>query len=529
MKKLLFALAGAATFVAMAADPAKGTGDIEVAGFENLEAETSVLDYDDAGGSGASSWTTNKVGDTSLVKAYGGDNVAKPASGQSEPKLFEGTLGGSNYLALETNGAELQRKINGTSGQAVDSDGLYIDTLVQFTPSESAPSDISGAKLAIWLGVENDVTNLCVAGGYYYDNGGTPTFGGSNVVYKVGADNAYEAGTWYRLTVKAVDNILDSSDYHLSGFVISVNGTEVVAQSDVYDSAVYTYLSQTADPVLVSGDNATLLSSRKFIPAIGADGLASLTLSTVGFQGSGAVDDLVVTTNDPFYVAPTTIDFTLTWSGEFSAVSYTINGGSSETATSGTAISATQGATIVITPTYNTNYSDAYLVYNDTTNNVANNVITFTLPSVATASAELSATYTPPAGWVDDPTEIVEGTTAGQQYTALAGTALANADAKKLTVWAKANSVTFTDATTTADNYVEAFLLNCAPDVATVAEEKAAFVLTITFDGGNAVVNLPDGKTYNGTLQLKGSTDLTTWTDTETTTGYKFFKYELSL
>ena len=236
-----------------------------------------------------------------------------------------------------------------------------------------------------------------------------------------------------------------------------------------------------------------------------------------------------MTTNDPFYVAPTTIDFTLTWSGEFSAVSYTINGGSSETATSGTAISATQGATIVITPTYNTNYSDAYLVYNDTTNNVANNVITFTLPSVATASAELSATYTPPAGWVDDPTEIVEGTTAGQQYTALAGTALANADAKKLTVWAKANSVTFTDATTTADNYVEAFLLNCAPDVATVAEEKAAFVLTITFDGGNAVVNLPDGKTYNGTLQLKGSTDLTTWTDTETTTGYKFFKYELSL
>ncbi len=515
MKKLLFALAGAATFVAMAADPAKGEGDIEVAGFENLTAETSVLDFDDEGGSGASSWTTNKVGDTSLVKTYGGDNVAAPASGQSVPKLFEATLGGSNYLALETNGAELQRKINGSSGQTVGSDGLYIDTLVQFTPSESAPSDISGAKLAIWLGVENDVTNLCVAGGYYYDNEGAPSVG-SNKVYSL--SGTYDAGTWYRLTVKAVD-ISNTSQVPLVGFSIYVNGVAVAATEAVYDSSIGAMLKN-----VMTSENQTLIDGGKFIPVANAVNFEALTLSTVGFQGSGAVDDLVVTTNDPFYVAPTTIAFTLTFGEGISAVAYTV-GEESGTFTSGTPVNLPYNGSVTITPTYAENYGFGSF----TTNGVASD-LTFTLPASGdTFTAVLSATYTPPTGWVDDPATIVEGTTAGQQYTALAGTALANADAKKLTVWAKANSVTFTDATTTADNYVEAFLLNCAPDAATVAAEKAAFVLTITFDGGNAVVNLPDGKTYNGTLQLKGSTDLTTWTDTEVTTGYKFFKYELSL
>lgn len=133
------------------------------------------------------------------------------------------------------------------------------------------------------------------------------------------------------------------------------------------------------------------------------------------------------------------------------------------------------------------------------------------------------------AGWVDDPT-TVSNQTAAVAYPALADSALANADAQKLTVWAKANSVAFDDADAATDAMVEAYLLNCAPTTAAIAAEKDAFVLDIEFDAtGAAVIKLPEGKTYNGTLQMKGSNDLSTWTPTATTAGYQFFKYELSL
>lgn len=134
------------------------------------------------------------------------------------------------------------------------------------------------------------------------------------------------------------------------------------------------------------------------------------------------------------------------------------------------------------------------------------------------------------SGWVDNPETIAAGTSAATQYSELDGTALATADAKELTVWAAANNVVFSDVTSDPGDYVEAFLLNCS--TASVATEKAAFVLDITIDeNGNPVISLPDGKTYNGTLQLKGSTDLKNWTPitAQQTADYNFFKYELSL
>ena len=132
------------------------------------------------------------------------------------------------------------------------------------------------------------------------------------------------------------------------------------------------------------------------------------------------------------------------------------------------------------------------------------------------------------AGWVDD-SSTVSNETAGAAYSALAGTALADADAQKLTDWAKANSVAFNDATTSAASYVDAFMLNCAPTAEAVAAAEEAFKLGITFDAnGTPVVTVPTG--YNVTPQLKGSNDLTTWTDVEAaSTSYKFYKCELSL
>ena len=112
--------------------------------------------------------------------------------------------------------------------------------------------------------------------------------------------------------------------------------------------------------------------------------------------------------------------------------------------------------------------------------------------------------------WVPDSSAIPANTSAETQYPALAGTALATADAKQLTDWAKANGVAFSDVKTSADSYVDAFLLNCA--VADVDDEKDEFIVNISFDSvtGEPVVTTPDGKTYNGKFKVYGSDDLTT-------------------
>ena len=135
------------------------------------------------------------------------------------------------------------------------------------------------------------------------------------------------------------------------------------------------------------------------------------------------------------------------------------------------------------------------------------------------------------ADWVVDST-TVSNQTASAAYQALASSALANANAGELTDWATANSIAFADvAADTTGTLVDAFLLNCA--LADVATEKEEFVLNITIDeNGNPVIILPPGKEYNGTLQLKGSADLSSWHDCSNNqpgVGDRFFKYLLSL
>ena len=245
MKKLLFAIAGAASFAALAADPEVRTGDIDVLGFENfdltLETVTgAVVDRTDSGVEGTSKWSCSGD-DASLVKPYGGDNATAPSI--TEPAPFAGETN-TKYLALDTNGSELQRAIP-AAGQTVAADGTYVDTLVQFTPSESAPTstDLDGAKLAIWLGVdsEHNTTNLMVAGAYYMMSTNYTLSG------------TYEPGTWYRLTVKAIPTLANGAEgQYLPGFVIAIDGQTLSIAGSATDSPAYTILTEGG---LVTGAN----------------------------------------------------------------------------------------------------------------------------------------------------------------------------------------------------------------------------------------------------------------------------------
>ena len=312
MKKLLFAIAGAAAFSAFAADPSAGANDIDVLGFENFDLTNpnvtgAVINRDDTGVEGTSKWSCSGD-DASLVKTYGGDNAAAP-SGISFPAPFEDA--GDKYLALDTNGAELQRAIP-AAGQAIGASGTYVDTLVQFTPSESAPSetDLTGAKLAIWLGVENNVTNLCVQGACYTLAEGQFNF---TTPQKYTLSGTYEPGTWYRLTVKAVSSLLNGMEgQYLPGFVISIDGQTLTTAESAADAAAYSYLTSTIGEgaeafTPVSGANKDLLDDKQFIPSLAVSAMdIAPTLTSVGFKGTGAIDDFVVTTVAPEFTPAAT-------------------------------------------------------------------------------------------------------------------------------------------------------------------------------------------------------------------------------
>ena len=324
MKKLLFALAGAASFAALAADPAAGANDISIVGFENYTADQTVIGYGDDGASGSSLWTATGD-DASLVKTYGGDNAAAPNI--KEPAPFDEAAENAKYLALDTNGSELQRAIP-AAGQTIAADGTYIDTLVQFTPSESAPTstDLTGAKLAIWLGVVENVTNLYVQGGFLEGpvGEGTPTIDTTATqAYKLGNIHV-EPGQWHRLTVKAIKLDDDGGGSTISGFQILVDGTLAVSDTAVADAAGIQYYTDYANEEGVFPGAAGLLTAKTLIPSC-AGVISDATLTSVGFKGTGALDDFVVTTAAPDFT-PAAIDFTLTWPAGLTA-SYQIGNG----------------------------------------------------------------------------------------------------------------------------------------------------------------------------------------------------------
>lgn len=300
MKNLTFALACASTFALFAAI------DAPKADFEGYAAGAKVSDevepdsqsvywlYDGASGSE----------DGSTVKAYGGENLPAPAAG------------GQNYLELSTEGGTLWRSlavgnthgegIGGRLGaaQALPAGGLYIDTMVQFTPTENggAPETTGGDKLAIWLnvetgeGLETPVTNLCVKANAYTLGEAGPMAAATTfpLVPADGSALSINPGTWYRLTVKAVANALATDENGIiPAFEIRVDGALMKAASGLPFSEFFgEFVAEGLQAAY--GQNALFPSLQE----MGGAG-ASITLQAVGFKGSGALDNLAFSETEP--------------------------------------------------------------------------------------------------------------------------------------------------------------------------------------------------------------------------------------
>jgi len=322
------------------------------------------------------------------------------------------------------------------------------------------------------------------------------------------------------------DNDLDGAYTPAAGYEMA----ETSFESGIYKLALieYTITYMNGETELENLEPATYTVTNTVVLPASIDGLEGVTFN--GWK-DGEDNDVTgwaageMTGNLTFYaqttpIVPVVTEYTIT---------YLNSDGSTFTAwADGYTAPASFSNEVVNLPTSaNVDFGLLGVQFNNWTNSEGAVVADTTgLEANLTVYANVSAVVAP-ADWAAD-SSTVEGKTAAEAYSALAGTALATADAKKLTDWAKTKSVDFSDVSGDADAYVEAFLLNCA--TSEVDAEKAAFKLNITVNGSTVTVSLPDGKSYNGTLQMKGSNDLSTWTDVESaSSSYKFYKYTLSL
>ena len=255
--------------------------------------------------------------DASLVKTFGGDNLAAPAI--QRPFFFATATPNDNYLEVDTSTGILWRSFGEASSegmgesQNIAEKGTYIDTLIQFTPVPAIVPFETGAddKLAIRLQVDSSsgtpVTNLVVRAAYI-DNDG-PETGVTATNYTLNTASPVVPGQWYRLTVKALADVTQCKERSaapagFTGFEIYLDGVLLSAVTPTFGAG---YMAYATDGESVSSwldadwdaDLITYLQSGKVFPSL-LGATADATIQAIGFQGEGAVDDIVMADGTPF-------------------------------------------------------------------------------------------------------------------------------------------------------------------------------------------------------------------------------------
>jgi len=450
----------------------------------------------------ADGYTNAVVGDAAgMYKAYVWGTMSQwtnltweaGAGDASTIQLFEGSYTANTRpiddgnaklqaLKLETEGQTLTRYIAFEATPDPDDDEaktqpttipvsaasgpVYVDTLMKFTPSEDDP-EVTDATVKLALFV-NANSNLVLRHCYWYEDPATgdgdylPT----NSVFDADSDTpiAINPEQWYRLTIKM--------QYHSS-----------------YD-AIQTWVWLDGTPLAHYNGETEQGSAHNGPIFYTLNG--SQILSQVSFQGTGYVDDLVVTdTIVPFQTAGTTL--TLVFNDNLLNVFDVNDAGVASNAT------ITSGATLKIYTEdwyqINSIGGDGIEWIGDTPGELVTNVTGTISADVAGRTATIEA-----------------GLYTGTIQTGLTGT-YATVPADKLAAWAIANSLTLADVVANAADYLDNYLMNVGVGVDTGIEitsivydpttEKA----TITVEATDPNVNFNG---LNGTLTVWTSDDLTT-------------------
>lgn len=273
MKKLMTVLA--ATAMSFGLFAGTGTTLPNLHGFEvgedEVEAVGQPLKLDASIMGGSAVWSAGETNPT-LVKAY--------EQGEVDPDEM-----GASYLGIETDGSPLFRGFANNALDAVDFGTAFVKTYVQFTAADSAPANIGDDdKIALWLQEDEEAgtTNLMVSCGMYDENlDVVPT----NVALVANI----EPNSWHEVGIKPVRDANGETFFlvYLDGARLEVDGAYTLV-----DATAKTLFSQAAQALI---DDKALLPSRVVALAEGGS-----TLTGIGFDGTGAIDNLEVFDTDPF-------------------------------------------------------------------------------------------------------------------------------------------------------------------------------------------------------------------------------------
>ena len=273
MKKLLIASMTAALTAGVWADLAK-----------------TQLSFEDGFNKGDGFWTTETADENITVGTYGDDNVAYTYGSPAENTRAEAFGSAQNrFLKLETEaGKALWRNLAAEAGgvATVDADNSYVlDTLVQFTATDEAPTAAAGDKFILWLKSDEDAgtTSLMVTSGVIYD-----MFGGVKASATLALDTPVTAGQWARVSVKT----FKATNSGNVGFVVYVDGQVASATAENYTSIV----NEGAMPEsqLTEQGDYYYANKQLFFSIVDPFDEGAANLSSVGFEGSGSIDDLQI-------------------------------------------------------------------------------------------------------------------------------------------------------------------------------------------------------------------------------------------
>lgn len=271
----------------------------------------------------------------------------------------------SQYLKLETEGQTLTRYVdfvvtNETTGQtgptsvSFVSAPVYVDTLIKFTPSEDAPEITDpNIKVAIFVDVNS---NLVVR---HQTSTDAIFLTVTNSVFT--NIDKIDPAAWYRLTLKVDDAGGNFNGY--PAFQIWLDGTQLSHPNGLVNPS---WARNGQCFVSLHGD---------------------LTLSQVAFQGTGSVDELVVSDIQPTWGGPSTVMLTLS----FDTSMIDVTTGEVSVADD---VLVPSGTAIVINakPWYEITNPGAYFVGGNTTNKVAGTSMITNINGVVTSTTAVTNT-----------------------------------------------------------------------------------------------------------------------------------------
>ena len=277
MKKLIISMVATASIALVAKADVFNSTSFEGLNLGAITADNKGAFLDE---NGKTYWTGYSADSDLAVKELGAEGGLR-----AKPEGLARPLTGDDAKALAIDvDTPLARNINATEEDAgvpqAIGNGLYFDSMVQFTATTEAPRVTDGDKLIVWL-KENEIEGEDSTYALWVTAGVWDEVKAERCDYEITNVNV-APDSWHRLSIAV--KMVETEDGDIPTFKVYVDGAEAKA-GDVADFQS-----------LVYDDGGTLWKQ----------------ITSVSFQGKGAIDDLVWTDEDPFYVAPDTTDVVVT-------------------------------------------------------------------------------------------------------------------------------------------------------------------------------------------------------------------------